>query len=116
MNKIIIRPEGPAKKIILLPFCPKKYFGPDQKPKPPPPEYQMDRALPTLQYSRLRADIIETYKILNSIDIVDSDNLFQINTSRTRGHNQKIYKKHCRLNIRKYSFSQRVVVCWNTHP
>ena len=22
----------------------KKYFGPDQKPKPPPPEYQIDRA------------------------------------------------------------------------
>ena len=47
MKKKIIRPEGPAKKIILLWFCPKKYLGPDQKPKPPPPppEYQMDRAL-----------------------------------------------------------------------
>ena len=44
--KKIIRPEGPAKKIILLRYGPKKYFGPDQKPKPPPPwiEYQMDRA------------------------------------------------------------------------
>ena len=31
-----IRPEVPAKKIILLRFCPKKYLGPDQKPKPPP--------------------------------------------------------------------------------
>ena len=72
--------------------------------------------LPSLQYRRLRADIIETYKILNGIDIVDSDNLFPINTSRTRGHNKKIYKKHCRLNIRKYSFSQRVVDCWNTLP
>ena len=72
--------------------------------------------LPTLQYRRLRADIIETYKILNGIDIVDSDNLFPINTPRTHGHNQKIYKKHCRLNIRKYSFSQRVVDCWNTLP
>ena len=25
---------GPAKKIILLRFCPKKILGPDQKPKP----------------------------------------------------------------------------------
>ena len=32
-----IRPDGPSKKIILLQFCPKKYFGPDLKPKPPPP-------------------------------------------------------------------------------
>ena len=36
MKKIIIRPEGPAKKIILLLFCLKKYLGPDRKSKPPP--------------------------------------------------------------------------------
>ena len=37
--KKIIWPEGPAKKIILLRFCPKKI------PSAPPPEYQMNRAL-----------------------------------------------------------------------
>ena len=36
MKKKIIRPEGPAKKIILLWFCPKKYLCPDQNSKPPP--------------------------------------------------------------------------------
>ena len=40
--KKIIRPEGPAKKVILLRFCPKKYLGPDQKTNPP--EYQLDHA------------------------------------------------------------------------
>ena len=47
--KKIIRPEGPAKKINLLRYCPKKIFRPrpkSQLPPPPPPEYQMDRALP----------------------------------------------------------------------
>ena len=47
MKKKIIRPEGPAKKIILLRFCPKKIFWPGPKtqaPPPPRPEYQMDRA------------------------------------------------------------------------
>ena len=34
-----------GEKTILLPFCPEKNFCPDQKSKPPPPEYQMDRAL-----------------------------------------------------------------------
>ena len=41
-----IRPEGPAKKIILLQNCPKKISWPGKKFQgpPPPPEYQMDRA------------------------------------------------------------------------
>jgi hypothetical protein len=32
------------------------------------------------------------------------------------GHKHKIYKKQCRTNIRKYSFSQRVVDTWNSLP
>ena len=34
--KKIIRPEGPAKKIILLRYCPKKIFRPRPKSQPPP--------------------------------------------------------------------------------
>ena len=41
--KKIIRPEGPAKKIILLRYGPKKIFWPGPKTQAPP-EYQMDRA------------------------------------------------------------------------
>ena len=36
-KKKIIRPEGPAKKKSSSDFVRKKYFGSDQKPKPPPP-------------------------------------------------------------------------------
>ena len=32
-----IWPEGPAKKIILLGFCPKKIFWPGPKTQAPPP-------------------------------------------------------------------------------
>ena len=39
-------PKGRRKKIILLRFCPKKIFWPGPKTQAPPPEYQMDRALP----------------------------------------------------------------------
>ena len=33
--------------------------------------------------------------------------------SRTRGHEVKLGKNQCRLDIRKYSFSQRTVNEWN---
>ena len=44
-TKKIIRPKGPAKKITSLRYCPKKIFWPRHKSQPPPPKYQMDRAL-----------------------------------------------------------------------
>ena len=62
--------------------------------------------LPTLQYRRIRADLVETYKIINNIDKVDCTNIFPIRKTNTRGHKHKILKKHCRTNRRKYSFSQ----------
>jgi hypothetical protein len=56
-----------------------------------------------------RTDIVETFKILNNIDKVQHEHIFPISRTATRGHNQKIYKKNCRTNIRKYSFSQKIV-------
>ena len=34
----------------------------------------------------------------------------------TRGHNKRIYKQRARLNIRKFSFCNRVVNSWNGLP
>ena len=72
--------------------------------------------LPSLQYRRLRSDIVETFRIINNIDRVNSNKIFPKNENTTRGHKHKIYKKQCRTNIRKYSFSQRVVDTWNSLP
>ena len=48
------------------------------------------------------------------MDKVEIDTIFpKNNTATTRGHKYKIYKRHCRTNRRKYSFSQRVVAHWN---
>ena len=33
--------------------------------------------------------------------------------SRTRGHKVALVKEQCRLDMRKYSFSQRVITEWN---
>ena len=73
--------------------------------------------IPSLQYRRIRADLVETYKIINEIDIVNR-NIFPQNPARTttRGNSCKIYKQHFRIDIRKYSFSQRVVDHWNSLP
>ena len=62
--------------------------------------------LPSLQYRRLRSDMVETFRIINNIDKVNSNKIFPKNENTTRGHKHKIYKKQCRTNIRKYSFSQ----------
>ena len=36
--------------------------------------------------------------------------------SRTRGHKAALVKEQCRLDTRKYSFSQRVINEWNKLP
>ena len=36
--------------------------------------------------------------------------------SRTRGHKAALAKEQCRLDMRKYSFSQRVINEWNKLP
>lgn len=72
--------------------------------------------IPSLQYRRLRADMVETYKILNEIDKVEAEKIFDLSESTTRGHRYKLKKKHCRTNRRQYNFSQRVVNKWNSLP
>ena len=47
--------------------------------------------LPTLEYRRQRADMIQTYKILHGIDKIDNDELFTPAIYRaTRGHSYKL--------------------------
>ncbi|XP_069122448.1 uncharacterized protein [Argopecten irradians] len=73
--------------------------------------------LPTLEYRRMRADIIQTFKILKGIDILDVDKLFQETGQRiTRGHSRKLFKKQRRLQRTGHFFSNRIVNTWNSLP
>ena len=72
--------------------------------------------LPTLQYRRIRQDLIETYKILNNYNSVNFEQFFELNESSTRGHEKKLFKKHHNLKIRRNFFSQRIVDIWNNLP
>ena len=82
--------------------------------------------LTTLETRRLRGDQIEVFKILNGYENIDSNFFFEIKEGKitliffeikegkiTRGHNYTLVKKQSRLDVRKYSFSQRTINVWN---
>ena len=70
--------------------------------------------LTTLETRRLRGDQIEVFKILNGYENIYRNMFFSLKKdSRTRGHQVKLVKDQCRLDIRKHSFSQRTINEWN---
>ena len=73
--------------------------------------------LTTLETRRLREDQIEVFKIVNGYEDVDRNMFFKLKEgSRTRGHKAALVKEQCRLDMRKYSFSQRAINEWNKLP
>ena len=74
--------------------------------------------MPTLKYRHLRGDMIETFKIITGIyDNEVTEGIFDLDpNTRTRGHSKKIKKKFCKINLRKFSFTNRIVDLWNTLP
>ena len=73
--------------------------------------------LPTLKYRRLRGDMIEVYKIINGLydnRVVPSLPL-NVN-SRTRGNTFKLRFERPKYDLRKYSFTVRIVKLWNSLP
>ena len=73
--------------------------------------------LPSLKGRRLRGDLIETYKILNSYIEINPANIFSLSTyDKTRNSDNKLLMTHSKTNFRKFSFSNRVVQHWNALP
>ena len=63
--------------------------------------------LPSLLYRRIQGDLMQVYKYRH--DHYDTE-------SRTRGHNLKIVKEHCRKDVRKRFLSLRINTLWNKLP
>ena len=63
--------------------------------------------LPSLEYRRERADLIEVYKLMNNIDQIKKEKkIFTVSTYiATRGNQLKLAKKQQRLKVRSNSFS-----------
>ena len=56
-------------------------------------------------------------RVNNGYEDVDRNMFFKLKEgSRTRGHKAALVKEQCRLDMRKYSFSQRVINEWNKLP
>ena len=69
----------------------------------------------TLETRRLRADLLEVFKIFIGLESILPADFFDMDKARyaTRGQPFKITKMHSRFNLRKYSFTQRIVNDWN---
>ena len=62
--------------------------------------------------------MIEVYKLLTGKGNVAYDQFFSMEQSKQhlRGHAMRLVKERSRLDVRKYSFSQRIVNDWNALP
>jgi hypothetical protein len=70
--------------------------------------------LPTLEYRRIRNDMVQVYTFMNGLDNLEGNDFLSLVTSaHTRGHSLKLYKQSCRLVMRKNTFFPRIVNQWN---
>ena len=72
----------------------------------------------TLRRRRERGDLIGVYRLMSGKKNVEKTQFFRQARCEynLRGHSLRVGKKRSRLDIRKYSFSQRVVNGWNRLP
>ena len=81
-------------------------------------EERLERlCLPSLEFRRIRGDMIEAYKITHKIyDYRVTGDLLKINNTSTRHHNYKLEK--IRVNNSQYQnfFSNRIINVWNNLP
>jgi len=69
----------------------------------------------TLEDRRVRADIIEVYKVIHGLSTVDFGCFFEFcHHDRTRGHSLKLHKNRVLTDLRRHFFSERIVNIWNS--
>ena len=62
---------------------------------------------------RLRGDVIEVFKLLNSVAVGEPNIFFQRSLTGLKGHEFKLYKSSFCTNLGIFSFSNRVFQDWN---
>ena len=69
----------------------------------------------SLEERRNRADLLEVFKMYKGWSKTSFDSMFTLNTGvATKGQSAKILKSRCRLDLRRYFFSESVVNRWNS--
>jgi len=69
--------------------------------------------LKQLEGQRTRSDVIETYKIVNRKYDINPELFFHIDEGDRRDMTINCSRKRFRLNVRKYTFSNRVIHNWS---
>jgi hypothetical protein len=74
--------------------------------------------LPSLEYRRVRGDLIEVFKIVhNFYDPLTTKSLLKLNNKGvTRGHNFKLTKSFTNTHQFKFFFTNRIITSWNNLP
>ena len=74
--------------------------------------------LESLEVRRLRHDLILTYKILFVLTDMNQSDFFTFadRTHSTRGHAYKLLPSHCRVDVPKCFFTERILKPWNSLP
>ena len=73
--------------------------------------------LTTLEKRRTRGDLIEVYKIIRDVENISSEVFFQNRLyAGLRGHSRMLSVQRCKYDLRKYFFSNRIVVLWYSLP
>ena len=74
--------------------------------------------LPSLEYRRMRGNMIEVYKILHEIyDPRTTNSLLTLSAeTKTRGHSLKVEKKFVNTRSFKCFFTNRIITLWNKLP
>ena len=74
----------------------------------------------SLEMRRLRHDLIYCYKVVFGLVDGTCGEMFtllnSVNNINTRGHIYKLFPHYCRVDARKYFFSERVIDSWNNLP
>ncbi len=70
----------------------------------------------TLEERYYRADMLQVYKILKDDKGIYPDNFLVLNDRPGRKNSVKLFKERSRLDLRKFSFTSRVVDHWNALP
>ena len=61
-------------------------------------------------------DMIQTFKIVQNIDDIPMEGLFEFSDNHTRGHTKKLKKPWALKSSRMNSFCIRAVIGWNNLP
>ena len=81
------------------------------------PERLKTLGIPTLKFRRLRADMIQIYKILHDIDAKPPELLLNLSEEpRTRGNSLKLKKVSVNTSLRQSSWTIRSISWWNQLP